>query len=64
MVSIISIVIYMIGVYLSFSKILEWNEDNITKKEDYQTLFAFSMFSWLAFLFYGITTLLNEQKEL
>lgn len=64
MISVISIIIYMIGVYVSFNKILEWNEEDITEKEDYLKLFNFCMFSWLAFLIYGVAYLMNEQKDL
>lgn len=61
--TVIILAIYIIGVYFSFLKLWDWNKGEIYKPEDIQMLHAFSLLSWMAFVFYGIISLLNESDE-
>ena len=59
MITIIVIAIYILGMWVAYNKILEWNKESIKSRNDYQELFMVSLFSWLAF----IVLLTDKSKE-
>lgn len=64
MTTLIVLVIYIIGACLAHDRIMAWRMDGIViKTEDCKNLFLVSMFSWAAFILYGIVKLFNDYEE-
>ena len=63
LIVIIAIIIYASGVGYSYTKILDWEWSLITKREDYRTLFMFSLLSWIGIVFYGIVKLISNEES-
>jgi len=63
MTTIITLVIYILGVICSYKLLLEWNKACVKTPDEFQTLHMISLLSWLAFVLYGITKLLNDSEE-
>jgi len=62
MTTAIVLVIYILGVAISYEKLLEWNKGSVKVPEEFQTLHMVSLLSWFAFVFYGITCLMNDSE--
>lgn len=63
MTTIAFILLYALGVFLSYTILLEWNKESMHEPEDYQNLFMLSLLSWGAFILYGIINMLNDSEN-
>ena len=59
----IAIVIYAAGVYMAYFQIQRWGEAEITKVEDWHTLFRLSLLSWLIYPLYGVVQLFRKYGD-
>lgn len=57
------ILLYALGVFVSYNIILTWNKGSMRVPEDYQNLFMLSLLSWGAFILYGIINMLNDSES-
>jgi len=63
LIVILAIIIYASGVCYSYTKILDWEWCLIKSREDYRTLFMFSLLSWIGFVIYGIVKLISNEES-
>ena len=61
--TLLALIIYIAGVYIAYFQIQKWAEHKITEDEEYQTLFMFSLFSWLVYPIYGLIRVIKKNKE-
>jgi putative copper export protein len=63
MITFIVMAIYIVGVYMAYFQIQKWTGHKITEDDEYQTLFLFSLFSWLVYPIYGLIWVIKKDEE-
>ena len=59
----ITLVVYILGVYIAYFQIQKWTEHEAISEYDYQTLFLLSLFSWLIYPIFGLVWLFKKIQE-
>lgn len=59
----ITLVVYVLGVYVAYFQIQEWTKHEAVSEYDYQTLFLLSLFSWLIYPIFGLVWLFKKIQE-
>lgn len=59
----ITLVVYVLGVYVAYFQIQKWTKHEAISEYDYQTLFLLSLFSWLIYPIFGLVWLFKKIQE-
>lgn len=63
MTTFITLAIYIVGVWMAYNQIQRWSDHEVTEKDEYQTLFMLSMFSWLIYPLYALVRIYKKCGE-
>lgn len=59
-----AVLIYIIGVIVAYSQILEWANRKIESEEDSETVHLLSLLSWLVYPAYWLTQIVRKVRKI